>query len=100
MRLWFIQEKHISCFCYSIKRCYSKRIDLIKNEFVTVKVYNILGKDVLSLINEVKQQGFHNVEIDESALSSGVYLYRISTPSFTQTCKMMVMKQGNLLKMI
>ncbi len=67
---------------------------------VTLKVYNILGKEVVTLINEELSAGLHQVEFDARGLSSGVYFYQLkavdpSTSSgqvFIQTNKMIYMK--------
>jgi photosystem II stability/assembly factor-like uncharacterized protein len=62
------------------------------NEFVTLKVYNTIGEEVLTLVNEVKQQGIYEVEFNAATLPSGVYLYRIIAGDFVATKKMILMK--------
>jgi parallel beta-helix repeat protein len=59
---------------------------------VTLKVYDLLGREVATLVNEEKQAGKYEVEFDASNLSSGVYLYRISINDFVKTMKMVVVK--------
>ena len=59
---------------------------------VEIKVYNILGKEIKTLVNEVKSQGSYEVTFDASQFSSGVYFYRIQTPSFSETKKMVYLK--------
>ncbi len=59
---------------------------------VEIIVYDILGRKVISLINEEKTPGNYEVFFDASSLSSGVYLYTIKAGSFVQTRKMMLMK--------
>ena len=59
---------------------------------VTLKIYDLLGREVAILVNEEKQAGKYEVEFDASSLSSGVYLYRISINDFVKTMKMMVVK--------
>lgn len=62
-------------------------------DVVTLKVYNVLGAEVLALLlNERKGAGSHKVSVDAAALPSGVYLYRISTPKFTETRKMCLVR--------
>lgn len=63
-----------------------------QSSFVTLKVYNILGKEVAELINEQKPAGVYKVTFDASALPSGLYLYKIVTGNFEQTRKMLLLK--------
>jgi len=63
-----------------------------KSEFVTIKVYNVLGKEVANLVNETKKPGVHSVRFDANGLSSGVYLYKIQSESYTATKKMILQK--------
>ena len=65
---------------------------LPKESFVTLKVYNILGKEVASLVNEQKPAGVHKINFDASGLTSGLYIYKISTGSLEQTRKMLLLK--------
>jgi hypothetical protein len=60
--------------------------------FVTLKVYDVLGKEILILINEEKSAGSYEVEFDAIDLPSGIYFYKLQTPSFTQTKKMILLK--------
>ncbi|NIR68047.1 MAG: T9SS type A sorting domain-containing protein, partial [Aliifodinibius sp.] len=48
-----------------------------KSEFVTLKVYNILGEEVTTLVSEKLPAGRYKYEWDASRLASGIYLYRI-----------------------
>jgi len=59
---------------------------------VTLKVYNILGDEVASLVNEEKPAGNYDVKFDASQLSSGVYFYKLQTGDFVETKKMILMK--------
>ncbi len=59
---------------------------------VTIKIYNVLGSQVATLVNEVKPAGSYEVNFDASKLSSGVYYYTISSGKFTSTKKMILMK--------
>jgi hypothetical protein len=59
---------------------------------VTLKVYDILGREVATLVNEEKPVGNYEVEFDGSNLSSGVYFYQLKAGSFIQTRKMICIK--------
>ena len=59
---------------------------------VTLKVYDILGKEVANLVDKEKSAGNHKVEFNASNLSSGVYFYRLTSDNFTETRKMMLLK--------
>ena len=59
---------------------------------VSLKVYDILGNEVASLVNQEKQAGTYEVQFNASSLSSGVYFYKIKSGSFIQTRKMIVLK--------
>ncbi len=59
---------------------------------VSLKVFDVLGKEVASLVNEVRTAGAHVVTFNASSLSSGTYFYRIETGNFVSTKKMMVLK--------
>jgi len=59
---------------------------------VTLKIYNILGEEVKTLVNEYKEIGNHTTQFDASSLSSGIYLYRMKAGSFVETKKMILIK--------
>jgi len=59
---------------------------------VSLKVYDILGREVAALVNEEKPAGIYQVSFDASHLSSGVYLYKLNAESFIETRKMVLMK--------
>ncbi len=59
---------------------------------VILKVYNILGQEVTTLVNENKQAGKYSVKFDGSKLSSGIYLYRIEADNFVFTRKLILLK--------
>ncbi|MCH7965251.1 MAG: T9SS type A sorting domain-containing protein [Bacteroidetes bacterium] len=63
-----------------------------KDGLVTLKVYDILGKEVLTLINEVQSAGTKNITFDASELSSGVYYYQLVSGEFTSIKKLILMK--------
>ncbi len=59
---------------------------------VTVKVYNSIGQEVATLIDEDRPAGAHQVLWDATKFASGVYLYRLTSDGFTETKKMLLMK--------
>jgi hypothetical protein len=60
--------------------------------FVTLKVYDVLGREVATLVNEVKEPGSYGVTWDATGFASGVYLYRLQAGSFVETRKMIVIR--------
>jgi len=60
--------------------------------FVSLKVYDILGKEVVTLVNEKLSPGKYKVEFDGSGLSSGVYFYRLTADDFIDTKRMLLIK--------
>ena len=59
---------------------------------VTLKVYDVLGKEVSTLVNEEKPIGNYEVEFNASHLASGIYFYKIQAGDFVQTKKMILLK--------
>jgi hypothetical protein len=66
--------------------------ELPKQSQVTVRLYDILGREVAMLVNEVKEPGRHTMQLDASNLASGVYLYRMQAGSFVNVKKLIVLK--------
>ena len=62
------------------------------NGLVTLKVYDVTGKEVATLINEVKNAGTHSIEFNATDLSSGIYFYRIAAGDFMDVKKMVLLK--------
>ncbi|CAF3329126.1 unnamed protein product [Rotaria sp. Silwood2] len=62
------------------------------NSFVTLKVYDLAGKEVASLVNEMKDAGYYSISFDAKNLSSGTYFYKLSTDKFSDVKKMVVVK--------
>ncbi|MEO6694735.1 MAG: T9SS type A sorting domain-containing protein, partial [Ignavibacteria bacterium] len=60
--------------------------------FVSLKVYDILGNEIESLINENISAGSYSIEWNASNYSSGVYFYKLETGSFTDVKRMMLLK--------
>ncbi len=68
------------------------KFSIPNSQFVTLKVYDLLGREVSILVNEEKLPGNYEVKFDGSNLPSGVYFYRLQAGSFSQTKKLMLMK--------
>ncbi len=65
---------------------------LPKDGFVTLKIYDILGKEVASLVNEQRNQGRYSINFDASRLASGVYIYRLQVNDYVSSKKMLLLK--------
>jgi len=65
---------------------------LPKSGSVTLKIYDMLGKEVKTLVNEQKEMGKYTVQFDASSLASGMYVYRLRANDFTSTKKMLLLK--------
>jgi hypothetical protein len=65
---------------------------LPKQDLVVLKVYNILGQEVATLINEVRNAGRYSKIFDASQLPSGVYIYKLTAGSFTESRKMILLR--------
>ncbi|MGB5895882.1 MAG: T9SS type A sorting domain-containing protein, partial [Ignavibacteriaceae bacterium] len=63
-----------------------------KESEVTVKVFDILGAEVITLLNEEKEAGVYEVDFNAQRLASGVYFYRLQAGSFIEAKKMVLMK--------
>ncbi len=59
---------------------------------VTIKIYDVTGREVKTLLNEVKDAGSNSVMFDASSLSSGIYFYTLVSGKFTDTKKMVLVK--------
>jgi len=65
---------------------------LAENSFVTLKIYDVLGNEVVTLVNEPQPAGVFTVQFDGSTLASGMYIYKLMTENFTTSKKMMLLK--------
>jgi len=68
------------------------RYQLPEPSFVTIKVYDVLGNEIESLVQTDKVAGSYDIEFDGSGLTSGIYYYRIMAGNFSQTKKMILLK--------
>ncbi len=60
--------------------------------FVTLKIYNVMGEEVATLLDSFQKAGGYDVEFNASKLTSGIYFYTLSTGNFSATKKMMLIK--------
>ena len=70
----------------------SIKFSVPSSEFVSLRVYDVLGNEVSTLVNEQKAPGNYEVRFDAGNLASGVYIYTLKAGNFTQTRKLMLMK--------
>jgi hypothetical protein len=66
--------------------------DIPKTGFVSIKVFDVLGKEIKTLVNEVKNPGSYTVDFDGISLASGTYFYRLESNGFVSTKKMIFIK--------
>lgn len=85
---------------YSLKQNYPNpfnptttiKYSIGSNQFVKINVYDLIGNEVASLVNEQKTSGEYKVNFDASNLSSGIYFYQLKAGTFIQTRKMLLLK--------
>ncbi len=65
---------------------------LKNNEFVSLKIYDVLGRIVTTLVNENQKAGFYTINLDANEFSSGVYFYRLEAGKFFDTKKMILLR--------
>lgn len=65
---------------------------IAKSGQVTLKVFDVLGREVITLVNTVQDAGNHTIQLNATRLASGMYIYRIESGSFTAVKKMMFLK--------
>ena len=70
----------------------SIRYSIPKRSNVILKVFDILGNEVASLVNEEKDQGIYTVTFNAATLASGIYFYRLQSGTFVETKKMLLLK--------
>jgi len=110
LRKWYNVEGYLPTSIYSNKNETPSEITLLQNYpnpfnpstkikytirvfgFTILKVYDILGNQVASLVNEQKPAGSYEIEFDASEFGSGVYFYRLQAGDFVETKKMLLMK--------
>jgi hypothetical protein len=73
---------HSTFISYSIPR----------QDYVTLKIFDVLGKEMATLVDDYKDQGYHTLKYDAANLATGLYFYVIQAGSFKQTKKMLLVK--------
>jgi len=68
------------------------RFQMPSKGFVTLKIYDIIGREVATLVNGFQEAGPHNVKFDASNQPSGIYLYRITSGTYVETKKLVLIK--------
>jgi len=68
------------------------RFSVQGSALTSLKVYDILGREVATLVNEVKQPGRYEVTWNATGYASGVYFYRLKAGSFVQTKRMLLLR--------
>jgi len=95
-----VQRENIIPAAYALEQNYPNpfnpsttlRYALPKAGVVSLKVYNVIGQEVATLVNEYQTAGTYSVKFDASKLATGMYLYRITSGEFSQVKKMLLVK--------
>ena len=91
--LILFQKQHL--FCLAERACCHRAIinyKLAKNSFVTLDVYDMLGKHVAKLVNAYQSSGNYNQKFAAENLSGGVYFYTLKVDGFISSKKMILIK--------
>ncbi len=68
------------------------KFTLASNEYTTLKVYDIIGKEITTLVNNQMEKGHYEINFDASNLPSGVYFYTLNAGGYKETRKMILMR--------
>lgn len=68
------------------------KFDIAKSQFVKLAVFNMLGEEVTTLVNQSMTPGSYSIDFDAAGLSSGMYFYRIESQGYSQTKRMVLLK--------
>jgi hypothetical protein len=68
------------------------KYQLPKDSYVTLRLYDILGREVSVLVDGMKEAGYHEVSFDASRLASGMYLYSLKAGDFTSVRKLVLLR--------
>ena len=101
MNVVSVEEKHIDVpRGYALNQNYPNpfnptttvRYEIPKLSFVTIKVYDVLGNEIATLVNEEKAVDYYQLEFNATALPSGVYFYQLNAGEYINTKKMLLLK--------
>jgi hypothetical protein len=68
------------------------QFSIVHRQLTIVKVFDVLGREVATLVNELKEPGTYTVQFNASSLASGVYFYRLQAGNFVQTKKLLLLR--------
>jgi hypothetical protein len=68
------------------------RFDVPEEVFTTLKIYDVLGREVATLVNGVETAGYKSVKFDASSFNSGIYFYKLSAGKFISVKKLLLVK--------
>lgn len=68
------------------------RFQISSGSYVSLKVFNMLGQEVATLVKDVREAGFHQVIFNASQLASGIYMYKLQSRNFTEIKRMLLLK--------
>lgn len=70
----------------------SIRYSIPKAAFVSIKIYNLVGEEIATIVNEVKSAGNYQIKFNALGLTNGIYFYKLQAGNFTETKKMVLLK--------
>jgi hypothetical protein len=68
------------------------RFEVTQTNHVVLKVYDVTGKEVATLVNEIKPAGIYTIQFDASNLNRGIYFYDLNTGLFSKSKKMVLVR--------
>ena len=68
------------------------KYEIAKNGFVSLKIYDVLGREIKTLVNQNQNAGYYETDFDANNLTSGIYFYKLTTESFSEMKKMVLIK--------
>ncbi|MEO8447155.1 MAG: T9SS type A sorting domain-containing protein, partial [bacterium] len=95
-----VASENVIPLSYSLEQNYPNPFNPVTNlefgiskpGYVSLKVFDVLGKEVKTLVNEIKPAGRYDITFDGSSLSSGVYFYKLSSGDYSATRRMLLIK--------